>query len=151
MDFPGIPITTNKELFEKTSRIGKQLIELHLLSSPLIETSRTGFPEVGTGMIERVRYDPDKSRVMINEKQWFSNIPAHVWKYDVGGYQICERWLLERLARKLNSYDQMTYMELVSVIKETIGLQQQMDSLYSEIESENLELRREKEQRTLPK
>jgi predicted helicase len=36
IDFPRIPFTSDYQLFQETSQLGKQLVELHLLKSSLL-------------------------------------------------------------------------------------------------------------------
>jgi predicted helicase len=140
VDFPRIPLTTDKALFTQISEIGKKMIALHLLSDPEIETLRASFPETGSDIVEKLTYEHVNSCVVINDTQWFSNIPVEVWNYEVGGYQVCERWLRQRFGRKLNSDDQITYMKMIGAIKRTIQLQQELDRLYSQVESTSFEM-----------
>ena len=34
--------------------------------------------------------------VYINKTQYFEAVPAEVWEFRVGGYQVCEKWLKDR-------------------------------------------------------
>lgn len=149
--FPRIPLTPDKELFIKISSIGKELIELHLLSSRKIWQSMAGFPEIGNDIVEKISYDPKDFRVMINSKQYFSKIEPEIWNYEVGGYRVCERWLRERNGRKLNSDDQTNFMRIVGSIKETLKLQQELDALFPQIEQNVISLIQPIEQQKLLK
>jgi len=149
--FPRIPLTSDKELFLKISMIGKELIQLHLLSNPKIWQSMAGFPEVGTDIVEKITFDAANSRALVNDKQYFSKIDPEIWEYEVGGYKICERWLRERIGRKLNSNDQTFFMRIVGSIKDTIRLQRELDNLYSEIERNVVILTQTNEQQRLVK
>jgi predicted helicase len=132
--FPRIPLTLDKELFRKISSIGKELIELHLLLSRKIWQSMAGYPEIGNDIVEKILYDAKNFRVMINDKQYFSKVEPEIWKYEVGGYRVCERWLRERNGRKLNSDDQTIFMRIIGSIRETVKLQQELDLLFPQIE-----------------
>ena len=88
---------------------------------------------------------------MINDKQYFSKIEPEIWKYEVGGYKVCERWLRERIGRKLNSDDQTVFMKTVGSIKETSRLQKDLDKLYPEIELNVFSLTQTIEQQKLIK
>jgi predicted helicase len=149
--FPRIPLTPDKELFIKISSIGKELIELHLLSSRKIGQSMAGFPDIGNDIVEKVLYDSKNFRVMINDKQYFSKVEPDVWKYEVGGYRVCERWLRERNGRKLNSDDQTVFMRMIGSIKETLKLQQELDALFPQIELNVVTLAQTIEQQKLMK
>jgi len=38
--------------------------------------------------------------VWINASQRFEGVPDAVWKFHIGGYQVCEKWLKDRKGRK---------------------------------------------------
>lgn len=147
--FPRIPLTPDKELFTKISSLGKELIELHLFSSAKIWQSMAGFPEIGNDIVEKIFYDPKKSQVIINSKQYFSKVEPEVWNYEVGGYRVCERWLRERSGRKLNSDDQTVFMRVIGSIRETLKLQQELDVLFPQIETNVVSLNQVIEQQKL--
>jgi predicted helicase len=149
--FPRIPLTSDKDLFLKISLIGRELIQLHLLSNPKIWQSMAGFPEVGSDIVEKITFDAANSRALTNDKQYFSKIDPEIWEYEVGGYKVCERWLRERIGRKLNSDDQTFFMRIVGSIKDTIKLQRELDNLCSEIERNVVILTQTNEQQRLEK
>ena len=53
--------------------------------------------------MEAVRYaEPTGSepgRVYINRAQYFDGMRADVWAFQVGGYQVCQKWLKDRTVR----------------------------------------------------
>lgn len=147
--FPHIPITADGDLFMKISSIGKELVQTHLLLNPQIWKSTAGFPETGNDIIEKVVYDSTNGHAVINDRQYFSQIDPEVWKYEVGGYRVCERWLQSRIGRRLNSHQQTVFMKIVGCIKETIKLQKEVDSLFSQVEDNIAVLPVTKEQQIL--
>jgi hypothetical protein len=38
----------------------------------------------------------ETERVTINETQYFEDVPPKVWEYQIGGYQVCHKWLEDR-------------------------------------------------------
>jgi len=40
--------------------------------------------------------------VYINKEQYFEGVPPEVWQFQVGGYQVCEKWLRDRRRRVLS-------------------------------------------------
>ena len=60
LDFPRIPLTSNKKLMKVLCDHGEQLKALHLMESS-IKTFAT-FPEKGTGKVERITYTDAKQR-----------------------------------------------------------------------------------------
>jgi hypothetical protein len=39
---------------------------------------------------------PDTRDVYLNDKAYWSNVPANVWEYFIGGYQVIKKWLSYR-------------------------------------------------------
>ena len=39
--------------------------------------------------------------VYLNDNAWWSNVPAAVWKYKLGGYQVLKKWLSYRESKVL--------------------------------------------------
>ena len=62
------------------------------------------------------------------ETQPFKGVPPEVWEFQVGGYQVCDKWLKDRRGRQL-SYDDLThYQKMIVALKETIRLMEEVDS-----------------------
>jgi len=137
--FSKIPFTKDVELFYKIAELGKELVDLHLLKSEKINKLSAKFP-VSTGNIltdgkvEKREYDPKEKRVYINEKQYFEEVEPEVWNYYIGGYQVLDKWLKDRIGRKLSSEDVNHYLKIITTIECTINLQTEIDKLYPEIE-----------------
>jgi hypothetical protein len=87
---------------------------------------------------EGLRYDSGEQRVTINASQHFTPVPDAVWTYRIGGYQVCEKWLKDRRERCLDLDDIRTYCRIVTALKRTIGIQEEIDALYPEIEKQTL-------------
>lgn len=136
-DFPRIPFTKNKELYEKMAELGMKLVDLHLLQFSEQE-EKARLEGEGDGWVREIRYDPSLGRVYINESQFFENITQKVWEYEIGTYQICEKWLQDRKGRELSLSDAKLYRKVVKAIEQTMKIQEEIDALYSEIEGELL-------------
>lgn len=80
------------------------------------------------------RYDPDEGRLYINKTQYFCPIPPEIHAYRIGGYQVCDKWLKDRKERRLDLDDIRTYCRMVTAIGITIGIQQELDMVYPDIE-----------------
>ncbi len=125
IDFPRLPLTSNKKLFAKLVEKGRELVELHLLKSAQVEDFITAFPVAGSNKVEKPRYD--KNKVWINSSQYFDGIPETVWEFQVGGYQVCEKWLKDRKDRVLSLEEINHYQKVVVALKETIRLMKEID------------------------
>ncbi len=85
-------------------------------------------------------YQPDEERVYINkDEQYFEGIPAEVWEYKIGGYQVLDKWLYERRERKLSNEDIQHYCKIVTALSLTLELQQQIDTLYVGVEEDAMD------------
>lgn len=120
MDFPRLPLTSDKNLFAQLVGKGKELVELHLFKTPKVDSFITSYPEPGDNRVEQVLYADGK--VHINDNQYFGDLPKEVWCFKVGGYQVCEKWLKDRKGRKLNQSDIDHYQRVVVVLHESIIL-----------------------------
>lgn len=69
-------------------------------------------------------------RVYINKTQYFENVPNNVWEFEIGGYQVLEKWLRSRRDRKENtlSYqEQETVIQICNILAFTIEQMKEID------------------------
>ncbi len=138
-DFPRIPFTADADLFTELAALGEKLVGMHLLKSPELDPPACRFEGAGDGRVGKdrktgLRYDASEQRVYINAEQHFGPVPEPVWKYQIGGYQVCEKWLKDRRERRLEIDDIRTYCRIVTALARTIEIQQEIDILYPDIE-----------------
>ncbi|MGL5721262.1 MAG: type ISP restriction/modification enzyme, partial [Brevinema sp.] len=145
-DYPRVPFTTDKAKFDVLAGLGQQLIDLHLLktiSSPSVSDRmsevpsvhgrtgeaflRVGYPTDGDHRVDEIRRSEDK--IFINSTQAFTNVPAEVWSYQIGGYQVLDKWLKSRKDRILTLDEITHFQQMCGIIAETIRLQQQIDNI----------------------
>ena len=131
IDFPRLPLTSNKELFKALLVKGDVLVSLHLMESPLLEKLYTHvkFNIPGSCVVEKVSYDEKTRQIYINKTQYFEGVPSEVWNFHIGGYQVCQKWLKDRKGRKLSIDDINHYQKIVVALKETIRLMAEIDAL----------------------
>lgn len=135
IDFPRVPITKDYKLFKKMSEYGHRLVELHLLKSPELDSPIIRFRGEGDNRIEKPKYDGKTENIYVNKEQYFEGISQKVWEYQIGGYQVCEKWLKDRKERLLSLDEIQTYCRIVTAIKKTIEIQKEIDKVYSALES----------------
>lgn len=143
MDFPRIPFTSDAKLFKKLAALGEKLVALHLLKSPDLDPPTCRFEGDGKNRVEKdrktgLRYDADEERVYINATQYFSPVPEAIWNYQIGGYQVCEKWLKDRRERRLELDDIRAYCRIVTALGKTIQLQDEIDAIYPEAEKQTV-------------
>jgi len=129
IDFPRLPLTSDKELFKALAAKGAELVSLHLMESPVLNNLITGYPVTGSNEVDKVIYDEKTQRIYINKTQYFEGVPPEVWNFHIGGYQVCQKWLKDRKGRTL-TYDELThYQKVIVALKETIRLMAEIDEL----------------------
>ena len=131
IDFPRLPLTSNKPLFKKLAEKGAELVSLHLLEAPSLEQMRTQikFDVSGSNAVDKVTYDETGGRVYINKQQYFEGVAPEVWEFHIGGYQVCQKWLKDRKGRTLTYDERVHYQKIIIAIKETIRLMAEIDQL----------------------
>lgn len=137
IDFPRIPFTRDYKLFKKLGTLGEQLADLHLLKSKELDKAISDFPKDGSNKVEKPHFDSaqrDKEKVWINSEQYFTGVKEEVWKYQIGGYQVCEKWLKDRKGRTLSSEEIKTYCKIVTTLSKTIELQKEIDKYFVDVE-----------------
>jgi predicted helicase len=132
IDFPRLPLTSDKVLFRSLVAKGAILVALHLMESLLLNNFITNYPVKGEHLVEKISYDEKTQRVSINKTQYFEGVPPEVWDFHVGGYQVCEKWLKDRKGRKLTIDEIDHYQKIVVALKETIRLMQEIDAAIAE-------------------
>ena len=136
IDFPRVPFTRKAELFTKVGHLGKRLVDLHLLRSPELDPPLARLQPTGANKVEKPRYSDKERRVYINETQHFEGVEPEVWAYQIGGYQVLDKWLKDRKGRTLNLDDITHYCRVVTALAKTIEIQAEIDVLYPEIEQD---------------
>jgi len=138
MDFPRIPFTARYEVFDKMSDLGERLINTHLLKSPDLDKPTVKFQGVGKDiMIGRRMYDEETHRVYINKDYYFEGVMPEVWEYQIGGYQVMDKYLKDRKGRKMD--DPRHYIHIATAIAKTIEIQAEIDAIYPEVEKDVIE------------
>jgi len=137
-DFPRIPFTKDRELFEKLATFGERLVDLHLLRLDELDPPIAKFEGDGDRIVQigknGLRYEAKTQRVFINETQCFEGVPPQPWEYQIGGYQVCRKWLKDRKGRNLNLDEIKTYCQIVTALAKTIDIQAAIDQLYPMVE-----------------
>ncbi|NJE09231.1 N-6 DNA methylase [Thermococcus sp. M39] len=126
-DFPRIPLY-DKETFEKYKRIGKELVELHLMKRDIQVDIGDNIEGDNLG-VEKVKYDKKKQGVWINKTTILLGIPEEVWNYTIGGYRVIEKYLKGRKGRTLTIDELEHIYRVVEIIKRTIELVDELERI----------------------
>jgi type I restriction-modification system DNA methylase subunit len=135
IDFPRVPFTKDYDVFARMVDLGNQLADLHLLKGKLLENPISKFQgESENDRIEGIVYDEQMGRIYINKNKYFDGITPEVWGYEIGGYQVLQKYLKDRKGRNMD--DSKHYSRVITAISATIELQRQIDEIYPSVESE---------------
>ncbi len=122
------------------SEYGNMLVDLHLLKSPELNSPIARFQGKGDNRVKKLKYDDKAGVLYINKEQYFEGISQDVWSYQIGGYQVCDKWLKDRKGRILSLDEIQTYCRIVTAIQKTIEIQKAIDEVYNDIEREIISL-----------
>ncbi|MBN2462576.1 MAG: N-6 DNA methylase [Dehalococcoidia bacterium] len=137
-DFPRVPFTRDYKLFLKIGALGKRLVDLHLMKSAELDSPIAKLRGSGDCKMEKPNYNREEKRVYINKSQYFEGVEEEVWEYQIGGYRVAEKWLKYRKSRTLSPDDIRHYCKVITALKKTIEVQQDIDALYPEVETETV-------------
>ena len=134
-DFPRIPMPQDLEQFRTLAALGQCLIDCHLLRESRPEVAPTGTPVPvvhrfegeGDGVVAQVRYLD--GRVWINPSQYFADVPSEVWEYEIGAYQVCEKWLKDRRGEVLSRAELQQYRAILVAVAETLRVMEAIDGI----------------------
>jgi predicted helicase len=138
IDFPKIPYPKDAATFWDLAALGKQIREIHLLESPIIEEYITEFNVDGDCVVTKPRFEINPNRVQnpvrvgmvwINETQYFENVLEVAWNFYIGGYQPAQKWLKDRKDRKLEFDDIAHYQKIIVALTETDRLMKAIDAI----------------------
>jgi len=138
IDFPRVPFPADYKVFSKMAALGNELVDLHLMKSSRLNTFVSKFQGEGENdVIEEIIYRPEESRIYINSEKYFDNVKPEVWGYQIGGYQVLQKYLKDRKGRKMDDF--VHYSQMISSLSYTIEIQHEIDKHYPETEKEVIE------------
>ena len=142
LDFPRVPLPGSAELFRELAEAGNELLVLHVIESPELDefiTNYTGLqnPEVGrvgwsdgTVWLDSVKTNAREGhRATKPGTIGFQGVPEEVWDFQIGGYQVCHKWLKDRKGRTLSDEDVAHYQKIVVALNETIRIMAEIDEV----------------------
>ena len=140
-DFPRIPIPSDVELFRNLIKLGRQLVDLHAMK--MFKVGKQSNIYIGTDNPKIVRIGWLDNTVwldiptiksgqqMMPGTIGFREVTEQVWNFNIGGYQICHKWLDDRRKadRTLSADDISHYQKIIEAISETIRLMAEIDTV----------------------
>ena len=142
LDFPRVPLPGSAELFRKLAEAGHELLVLHVLESLKLDefiTTYRGPRNIEVGRVGwsdgTVWIDADKTNARERHRATkpgtigFQGVPEEVWDFQIGGYQVCHKWLKDRKGRTLSDEDIAHYQKIVVALSETIHIMAEIDEV----------------------
>ena len=140
-DFPRVPVINDKStendpdafyvsesLFREYLAVGQKLRMLHLMKLTTtvnlsLEPNMSNDMEIGA-----VKYKD--GAIQLNQNIKIYGIPEDVWNYQIGGYQVLDKWIKEHKGETL-TLSSFTHIEkMIGVIAETLRLEKYLESLH---------------------
>ena len=145
LDFPRVPLPGSPELFRQLVIGGHHLLGLHLMESPDLDDLITDYagprnPDVGrvgwsngTVWLNAAKTNArQRHRATVSGQYGFHGVPEEVWDFQIGGYQVCHKWLKDRKGRTLSDDDIAHYQKIVVAVSETISIMAAIDDMVEE-------------------
>ena len=64
-----------------------------------------------------------------NDTQYFDNVPQEVWEFYIGGYQVADKWLKDRINTDISLNEIFQYQNILYAIEETMKLMKCIDDI----------------------
>ena len=124
MDFPRVPLPKDYDGFDALAAAGEKLARLHLLK----DKERWDWRAIGQRgqatdtTVGKVDYDDSSREIIFDAKKPRAEqlrvgpVPANIWEFHVGGYQVLQKWLKDRKGRKVDLGD---YVPIIVALMET--------------------------------
>jgi hypothetical protein len=129
IDFPRVPVPTNLQLFRDLARRGSELVALHLLEWPKLADVASVFIGGRSPNVEKISWSHQTVWIDTAQTTGFKGVPQAVWKFSIGGHQVCEKWLKDRKGRTLSRDDVAHYQRIIVALSETIRLMAEIDKV----------------------
>lgn len=156
---PSVPLTMDREVFDRAVAEGRRLIWLHTYGERFMpEDGRSSIPQgearnttavpLERGQYPRdFSYDPSDRTVYVGDAE-FAPVSRAVWEFDVSGYKVVQRWLGNRMyepeGKKSSPLDEIfleawphdftrEFLELLWVVEHTIEAQETLESIFRDV------------------
>ncbi len=147
-DYPRVPIINEPEeertedsfyvseaMYEQYVAAGKKLRKLHLMqvtasASLSFEPNTPDDVEIGS-----IKY---KDGILhLNANKCIVGIPEQVWEYQIGGYQVLDKWFKSHRGEPI-TISMFSHIEnMVGLLSETIKIQEGLRSMHQDVERES--------------
>lgn len=124
-DFPKVPYPKNMQDFIRISKIGSEIIQLHLCEK--IEKPITSKIEMTDLLIENINYKNET--IYLNKASWIANVPESVWNYYVGSYLPVQKWIKDRKGKMITQDDLDYFIDIISNVYRILQITDELDEI----------------------
>ncbi len=128
-DFPPVPVPGSASLFGGLRELGAELVSLHLMESPRLGPLSARYRGPKNPAVTKVGWSDDTIWLAPGGRAGFHETPESVWRFRVGGYQVCDKWLKDRKGLLLEGAEIKHYEKIIVAIAETVRLMREIDSV----------------------
>jgi predicted helicase len=127
MDFPRVPFVEDLGVFRKLSQLGKEIADAHLLKTGEWEKLSVGQAKgIDTNEVDGFYYE--NGRLYYNKTQYFEEVSAEVWEFQIGGYTVLEKYLKDRKGKNIEN--ELTHIQnIIKILTFTLIKGQEVDTL----------------------
>lgn len=83
--------------------------------------------------VRKLRYDG--SKVWINDEQHFCGVSGELWDMPIGGYKPAQKWLKDRIGRRLTYSEIDHYQKVLAALQTTSELLDEIDQEYKQLQN----------------
>ena len=140
MDFPRIFFVDNESIFEKISKLGLELLDRHLFRKTFAfkELAELGeYKGDGDNIVIKPEFRIIQSdnniyqRLYINKTQYFETVTEDVYNFQIGGYQVLDKYLKDRKGRSIAD-ELFKITEIIKTLHFTIEQMKKIDNVVKE-------------------
>lgn len=131
--FPRVPLEVGRGFFDAMADAGQRLLDVHL-GRAKVESPAFYFGDdrevTKVGRVGRLLDDlvDGIGTVRINPSSGFGSVPRRAWEMQIGGHQVCYKWLADRRRAKV-SLDDASVARYIDVVGRMVATVQYMDAI----------------------
>jgi predicted helicase len=138
-EFARIRVPQKRDFFLELSRLGSELVALHLAGAPKSDVGIAAYSGARADEVGRVGWSDEtiwvdasatkKGQAAAAGTAGFRGVPEAAWEFHIGGYRVLEKWLKDRKGRTLSDIEIAQYQRIAMTIVETLRIMREIDAI----------------------
>lgn len=125
-DFPRVPFPEDAGDFRDLSRLGLELVDVHLLRTAPVPGSAKLHGD-GEPVVGKVRYDAGERTVRIGPDHHLAPVPPDVWDFRIGGCRVLKSFIEARRGRVLSREEIVRIERIAAALATTVRYMERID------------------------